>query len=103
MSNFRSSVVEFFKSGLCMYKALSTGIRTFLEPHIFYPHSCGLKLTELSLKPLWRAVPKQCTRFWFPNSLVSCERKPDSFKTVCGLKNIWIRVDVAKKKENILR
>ena len=86
-----------FQFGI-MYKALSTRIRTFLEPHIFYQDSCGR-----SLKPLWRAVSKQCARFWFPNSLVSCKRKADSLKKVCGLKNIRIRVDVAKQKENILR
>ena len=79
-------------------KALSTRIRTFLKSHIFYQNSYGR-----SLKPLWRAVSKKCARFWFPNSLVSCERKADSLKTVCGLKNIRIRVDVAKQKEIILR
>ena len=39
-----------FQIGI-MYKALSTRIRTYLEPHIFYPDSCGG-----SLKPLLRAV-----------------------------------------------
>ena len=66
-----------------MYKALSTRIRTFLEPHIFCQDSCGR-----GLEPLWRAVSKQCAWFWCPNSLVSYGRKADSFKTVCGVKNI---------------
>ena len=34
---------------------MSTQIPTFLNPHIFYPDSCGR-----GLKPLWRAVSKQC-------------------------------------------
>ena len=32
----------------------ATGIRTFFKPHIFYPG------TFMCLKPLWRAVSKQC-------------------------------------------
>ena len=85
-----------FQIGI-MYKALSTRIRTFLEPHIFYPDSCGR-----SLKPLLRAVSKQCERFRCLDWLVWCGRKTDSCETLCGFKNIRIHVDVAKKKENIL-
>ena len=44
-----------FSGTLYMINAMFTRIRTFLKTHIFYPDSCGR-----DLKPLWRAVSKQC-------------------------------------------
>ena len=57
MSTFPSSVVEFLKSGLCK-RPCTHEPGQFLEPHIFYPDSCGL-----GLERLWRAVSKQWARF----------------------------------------
>ena len=67
---------------------MSTQIRTFLNPHIFYPDSCGR-----GLKPLWRAVSKQCGfGVWIHWFRVDGGPKR---KKICGFKNIPIRADVA--------
>ena len=71
---------------------MSTQIPTFLNPHNFYPDSCGR-----GLKPLWRAVSKQCGFgvwiHWF-----RVDGGPKRVKKICGFKNIPIRADVALMK-----
>ena len=71
---------------------MPTGIRTIWKPHIFYPHSSGR-----CLKPLWRAVSKQCDFgaqiHWF-----RVDERP--FRVKKSNKNIRICVDWALDKQN---
>ena len=66
---------------------MSLLIRTFLNPLIFYPASCGRGLKPLCIESGFKKIRPRCR-----DSLVSCGRKTDSCKKVCDFKNTRIRV-----------